>query len=133
MPADVHGAPHTGLSLTAGVAAHVERDEAAVHFEESLAAVVVSLELLSLTHVGIVKATKRLAHWPIALITLFRVGIIVYAAFLARITEDPGYLATLGLSVAVLLAIARTLDHVLEPRYAAAVAAATATAPTDES
>ena len=77
LPVGGQGAPHVsdgmaGLTLT--VAFTVARDKAAKHFSESLAAVVISMELLSLTHAGYGKAFQRLSHLPVVAVTLLRGG-----------------------------------------------------------
>ena len=90
-------------------------------FSGSLFLVVVSLELMNATHRGIKesiglffqsKEGKKSLNWPVVIVTLLKVGIILFCVTLFVWLSLPDDLAIAGLFVVVALSVTRVLNHI---------------------
>jgi PAS domain-containing protein len=83
----------------------------------SLAVVLVSLELMLTTHQGVRKTYQRLfrqisehqhaLNWPLAILSIFKVTLILFQATLSSWISDPVLIVTIGFLVVTTLAVTR--------------------------
>jgi PAS domain S-box-containing protein len=96
-------------------------DDTAAHlFAYSLSVVVLSLELICLTHAGVKKAFDNLVHrpdgetakphWPVVFIALFKAGIISFTITMSSWTADPVILTACGCLIVFSLAVTRVAN-----------------------
>lgn len=103
--------------ISDAVSAHV--------FSGSLFVVLLSLELMCLTHSGYKRALEHLfrypeggghgqntlPHWPVIIIALFKVGIMFFTLTLSQWTTDRAVLTICGCFIVLALASSRVLNH----------------------
>ena len=109
-------------------AVEVSDDAIAALFTASLSVVLLSLELMSLTHGGFKKAIDRLyqkaegdqnvttarrrPYWPIVIIAAFKLALILFTVTLNQWTADPAVLTLCGFGIVASLALTRVLGWV---------------------
>jgi len=90
-------------------------------FSAFLTIVILSLELMNGTHCGIKQAIGHLLHssnsrkrlyWPVVIVSLLKVGVILFCATLFVWTIEPPGLAIAGLCVVFALSVTRVLNHI---------------------
>ena len=89
-------------------------------FSVSLAVVLLSLELMCLTHSGLKQAFGHLVkreegagtspHWPVVIIALFKVGLFSFQLTLGLWTTDQGVLTICGFCVVLAMSVTRVLS-----------------------
>ncbi|KAL7539976.1 hypothetical protein ACHAXR_009774 [Thalassiosira sp. AJA248-18] len=104
---------------------YISDDVAADVFSGSLVVVLLSLELMCLTHSGYKKALGHLVrplkhgqeeggtampHWPVVIIALLKVGIILFTLTLSQWTVDPAVIVICGCCIVFALAVTRVLN-----------------------
>jgi len=123
--------PHTRLIFNLSLAAgflhgiyeeHLEQTEkdftpASKTFSPFLFLVVFFLEMINVTHIGgfkeayerrfVVKEGERKPHWPVILVTLIKVGVLLFSATLSQWNHEPGTLAGCGCAAISVVAITR--------------------------
>jgi len=94
-------------------------------FSGFLTAVILSLELMNMSHRGHNEAFrnlfraeegegKRKLNWPVLVVNLVKVCAILFCATLSVWTiDDPATLSVSGLAVVVAISITRVLNHIL--------------------
>ena len=116
-----------------GASPDISDEHTAAVFSGGLSIVLISLEIMCLTHSGIKRALEHLVHrsnreehgntvmphWPAVTIALFKVGIFLFTMTLSRWTNDPAVLAFCGFCVVVLLSICRILNYASIRRHEA--------------
>ena len=106
---------------------YITDEVAADVFSASLGIVLVSLELMCLTHSGVRKALghlirwnnaeeeesvgKRVPHWPVIIIGLFKLGIILFTVTLSQWTVDPATLTICGCCIVLALSVTRVMNY----------------------
>mmetsp|Transcript_13831 Transcript_13831/g.30079 ORF Transcript_13831/g.30079 Transcript_13831/m.30079 type:complete len:1067 (+) Transcript_13831:294-3494(+) len=105
-------------------AVEVSDDATAALFAGSLFVVLVSLELMTLTHSGVKQALGRLFHskedgqmtetrrrpyWPVVIIATVKLGLMLFTVTLNQWTADPAVLTLCGFAIVVSLALTRVL------------------------
>lgn len=103
---------------------HLEQTEkdftpASKTYSTFLFLVVFFLEMINVTHIGgfkkayerqfVVKDGERKPHWPVILITLLKVGILLFSATLSQWTHEPDALAGCGCAAIFAVFITRLL------------------------
>ena len=86
-------------------------------FSAFLFLVVFFLEMINVTHIGgfkeayerrfVVKEGERKPHWPVILVTLIKVGVLLFSATLSQWNHEPGALARCGCAAIFVVAITR--------------------------
>jgi hypothetical protein len=104
---------------------HLEQTEkdftpASKTFSAFLFLVVFFLEMINVTHIGgfkeayerrfVVKDGERKPHWPVILVTLLKVGILLFSATLSQWNHEPGALTGCGCAAIFALLIIRHLN-----------------------
>ena len=97
----------------------INDEVSAAVFSGSLCVVLISLEVMCLTHGGIKKSLRRLRktednspNWPVIIIALFKVAIILLTATLSEWTIDAAVLTVVGCGVVFALAVTRVVNFV---------------------
>ena len=90
-------------------------------FSGFLTFVILSLELINLSHGGFKNAfenlfqadngSKRKLNWPVIIVSLLKVGIILFGATAFTWTNHPDHLAIAGFLVIIALSATRVLNH----------------------
>ena len=106
------------------VSPYITDEVAAAVFSASLGIVLVSLELIYLTHSGVQKAlahlimpsgegedVKSLPHWPVIIIALFKLGIICFTVTLSQWTVDSAILTICGCCIVLALSVTRVMNY----------------------
>lgn len=101
----------------------VSEEASAGVFVYSLTLVLLSLELMCLTHSGFNHAIehlflqiegedgpKKAPHWPVILISAFKVCILGFSLTLSQWTTDPAVLTVCGCGIVLALAVTRVLN-----------------------
>ena len=90
-------------------------------FSAFLSIVVLSLELMNATHrdmkesIGLLfqsKEGKKSLNWPVVIVTLLKVGIVLFCVTLFVWLTLPDDLAIAGLCVVIALSVTRVLNHI---------------------
>ena len=91
-------------------------------FSASLTIIVLSLELINLSHCGLKGATDHLfrsnnsgrktLYWPVVIISLLKVGIILFCLTSFVWIANPKELSISGFGVVLALSITRVLNHI---------------------
>ena len=90
-------------------------------FSAFLTAVILSLELMNGTHCGIKQAighllhssnSRKSLHWPVVIVSLLKVGVILFCATLFIWLQEPDGLAIAGFCVVFALSVTRVLNHI---------------------
>ena len=92
-------------------------------FSAGLTIVILSLELMNGTHCGITETTGHLhlshggnsrksLHWPVVIVSLLKVGVILFCATLFIWLQEPDALAIAGFCVVFALSVTRVLNHI---------------------
>lgn len=100
----------------------ITNEASAAVFSAALTVVLLSLELMCLTHSGIKQSLEHLfhrskdgkasaPHWPIVIISLFKVAIFLFAITLNQWTVDPATLTICGFGIVFALAVSRILNY----------------------
>ena len=119
---DVYDYGTAARSLAASPA--IDDEVSAAVFSGSLCVVLISLEVLCLTHGGIKKSLRRLRktednspNWPVIIIALFKVAIILLTATLSEWTIDSAVLTVVGCGVVFALAVTRVVNFVFTHKH----------------
>ena len=114
---DVYDYGTAARSLAASPA--IKDEVSAAIFSGSLCVVLLSLEVMCLTHGGIKKSLRSLRktednspNWPVIIIALFKVAIILFTATLYEWTVDSAVLTVVGCFVVFALAVTRVVNFV---------------------
>ena len=110
-----------------GAAPEISDETSAYVFAKSLAVVCISLELMCLTHSGVQKAldhlvlrkkdgrddkaVKKSPHWPVIIISLFKVATMVFTITLSLWTTNPAVLTMCGCGIIFSLSITRVANY----------------------
>ncbi|EJK62677.1 hypothetical protein THAOC_16701, partial [Thalassiosira oceanica] len=107
---------YDGASRLLAAAPKVAPETAATLFSGGLTAVLVALEILTLTHGGFGKAWGNVYkssgngsayNWPVILMTVFKIGLFGFTATLGLWTSEPSMLTFCGCGVVMLVAFSR--------------------------
>ena len=97
-----------------------EESDSCILFVVALSAVVVSLELVNLSHIGIKRAVghlfqttegERTLYWPICIVSMVKLGIILFCMTLSVWLTEPEYLAPAACVIVIALSITRVVVY----------------------
>jgi len=109
-----------------GAAPEITDEASAAVFAWSLSVVLLSLELMCLTHGGVKRALSHLVrrpggdafgegatspHWPVIVVAVFKVGLLGFTLTLSAWTQDPAVLTICGCCVVLALSATRILNY----------------------
>ncbi len=113
------GSAYDGKARALGPSTDINKSVAAAFYAGSLFVVLVSLELTTLTHVGLketfndmwrMDGDSILLYWPVVVLNLLKLGLTLFALTLWVWTVEPDVLSICGFTIVLSLTVTRVLN-----------------------